>query len=605
MKNIRYHHDYLRERIPTNVMDRMLIKRLLTYLRPYRWWLGLAILFLIFSKGVEAYVPIYIGHVTQYILNSINLNDLEKESRLHTVFQGCGTIIGLLVLSYLLDATNVIIKTRIGQRAILELRTQVYEHILRLPLSYYDHYSVGRLMTRTIHDVDQIDQMFSDSVVPILGNLILFLSIGVGIIFVDWKIGLIVALIMPIVWWLTHQFRYHQRRCYERVRSIVSAMNAFVEEHLMGAMTIRNFGLQNKEKARFDQINEDHCSAYLETIHNFASFIASIDFMQNLSLILAFVVLTSFAPPDTGFQAGTYFTFSLYALMFFRPLADLAERYNALQAAMAAAERVFTILDQKEEPKGGMTSTLEEVSCIVFEDVWFAYEKEHWVLKGLSFKIGKGESIAIVGVTGAGKTSIMNLLLRLYEFQKGSIKINGKDIREYSEDDLRKQFSIVLQDPVIFSGTIAENISLYNPNISKEKIDSVINYVNMRAFVNRFPEGIDHHLSERGKTVSVGEMQLISLARAVAYERCVLILDEATANIDTGTERIIQDALKKILKEKTALVIAHRLSTIKDVTRILVIHEGVVAEMGSHQQLLEAKGIYEKLYRLQFLSQQK
>lgn len=595
----KFKREYLKEKTEGKTLDKVLIKRLLRYLYPFRWLVILAIVLLVLSKAIEAAVPFFLGEVSQRILNGINLNIDQKTILFSSVFKSCLMLMGLLFLSYTFDSINVIVRSWVGQKAIFSLRSQVYHQMIHMPLSYYDHHTVGRLMTRTIHDVDQINQLFAESVVPILGNILLFASIFVSIVIMDWQIAILVIILLPFVWILTNRFRHYQRVCYERVRTVVSAMNTFVQENLMGASTIRSFGLQNQSKEHFEEINEDHCNAYLESIHHFATFIAGIDFLQNLSLILVFMLLVYFAPSNTGFNAGMYFTFSLYALMFFRPLADLAERYNVLQSAMAASERVFAVLDHKAENIHS-GDALREIRTIEFDQVWFAYEKDNWVLRGLSFQVKEGESLAFVGVTGEGKTTIMSLLLRFYEYQEGTIRINGRDIREYSIESIRKQFSVVLQDPVIFSGTISENISLYDPEITTEQMQSVIKDLGMDSLVNHFSDGLQHALEERGKTLSVGETQLISLARAAAHKRSVLILDEATANIDAVTERIIQDALKKILKKQTALVIAHRLSTIKDVTRILVLHHGVVAESGTHHELLAAKGIYEKLYRLQF-----
>jgi len=597
-----YKNTYPQEQAEVKSLDYYLIRRLWSYLYPYRGWIFVTIAFLLFSKGVEAYVPIMIGHVSQQILNNINASLVIKEELLSGIIHGVVIIVVLLIFSYLLDAVNVFLKSWVGSKALYSLRRQVFVHIERMPLKYFEKHTVGRLMTRTIHDIDQINQMFTESVVPLIGNLILFLCMMIGIFFLNWKMGMVMLFILPIVFWLTNRFRIVQRRCYDQIRSIIAAMNTFVQEYLMGSSTIRAFGLQKKEKKRFAEINDDHCDANVESVQNFSFFIASIDFLQNLSLILVFVILVHFSPVDLGFQAGTFFTFSLYALMFFRPLADLAERYNVLQSAMAASERIFYTLDQETEPyKSKPSPALNEINSIDFDNVWFAYEDENWILKGMTCHVKRGESIAIVGMTGAGKSTIMSLLLRFYDYQKGSIKINGIDIREYPLEILRRQFGVVLQDPVIFSGTIADNIRLYHPDLTLDKINQVVDYLNIRSFINRLPGGLSHELTERGKSLSVGEMQLISMARAVAHQRSVLILDEATANIDSGTEKIIQDALKKILHNKTALVIAHRLSTIKDANRILVLHNGVMAESGNHQELLQAKGIYEKLYRLQFL----
>jgi len=595
---MKYRRKYLRERLAARKLDTALFQRLFTYLSPNKNWLILALVLMVLSKGIEAFIPLYIGKLTQQILTSYQLDQLTKQAELTSVIHGILGMFALLLLSCGLEMVNVVLKSWVGQKAIYRLRTSVYAHILRLPQSVFDKTPIGRLMTRTIHDVDQIDKMFTDSIVPLLGNVILFIGIGIGILFIDWRIGLLAGVMLPLTGLLLYIFRTNQRRCYELIRSVVSAMNTFVQEHLTGVAIIRSFGLEKQETKRFEDLNEDHCNSYLESEENFGFFVSGIDFFSSLSLILVFIILVHFSPPASSFQVGTYFTLTLYSMMFFRPLIDLAERYNVLQSAFAASERVFEVLDQPEEDLSPDGPLLEEIETIAFDDVWFAYEKEHWVLKGLNFHVSKGESLAIVGETGSGKTTVLNLLLRLYEFQKGSIKINRRDIREYPVHSLRRQFSVIFQDPVIFSGTIADNIALYDSKITPSTIEEAVDFVDLRPVIERFSDGLQHNLLERGKSLSMGERQLISFARAVAHDRSVLILDEATANIDSATEKIIQEALKRILKRKTAIVIAHRLSTIKDVSRILVLHKGTSVETGSHQELLEAKGFYEKLYRL-------
>lgn len=597
-----YHQTYHKEHTDSAELDFPLIKRLLTYLRPFRVWLIFSILLLLASKSIDAYVPIWIGSITQKILSMGEFSgEAEKNAVLESTLKGCFGIILLLTFSYFFDFLNVFLKSWIGQKTIFKMRTQVFEHIQSMPISFFDHHAVGRLMTRTIHDVDQIDQMFSESIVPIVGNFLLLGFIFLGILWVDWKIALLISLAFPLVWWLTQRFRNQQRICYDMVRAILSALNGFIQEHLMGASTIRLFGLQNKEKQKFEDINDDYRMANIESIHNFSFFFASIEFIHNLVLIAVFALLVIWISPAIGFQAGTFFTFSLYALMIFRPIGDLAERYNVLQSAIAAARRVFHILDQPNEKLDqGKIEFLDDITEIEFDHVSFAYEKENWVLKEVSFKIKAGQTVALVGMTGSGKTTILSLLLRFYQISQGSIKINGRDIRDYSLHALRSKFSVVLQDPVIFSGTITDNISLFDSKMTAEKIENAIDYVNLRSFVDRFPEGIHHTLSERGIGLSAGEMQLISLARAVAHAGEVLVLDEATANIDVGNERAIQSALQKILSHKTALVIAHRLSTVQRADLIIVMHQGKIQESGTHHELIQAKGVYEKLYRLQF-----
>lgn len=593
MSKLNYHLKYPRETLSSSLFDRQLFTRLLRYLTPYKLLIFLSLVILIFSKVIEASIPILIGYLSQEILNQ----QIASELFYSTLLKKSGWIFLLLLISYILECFNVWIRSYVGQGATFSLRKEIYAHIQQLPIKFFDQTPIGKLMTRTIHDLDQIHQMLSESFVPLIGSLFLFVCIFFGVAYINWKVAATILMLSPFVILFTNNFRVEQRRCYDELRSIVSALNSFVQENLMGISIIRTFGLEKQEKRIFEDLNEDHCTAYLKSIQNFSFFISGIDFFQNLTLILAFVVLASFSGGE--FQAGAFFAFSLYALMIFRPLSDLAERYNVIQAAMAGASRVFAVLDERPEPVSNAQLELSEIEDVVFEDVWFAYEKDNYVLKGFSLSLKRGESLALVGTTGSGKTTVINLLLRFYEFQKGSIRINGQDIRNYSLGSLRKGFSMVLQDPVLFSGSIKDNISLFQP-IPEELVKRAVDYVNLRPLISKLPGGLGYQIGARGLVLSAGEMQLISLARAVTYNRCMIILDEATANIDTTTEKLIQDALSKILQEKTALVIAHRLSTIRDVTRIVVLSQGQVVETGTHEELIGQRGVYEKLYRLQF-----
>lgn len=585
------------EQMTKHFYDSALIYRLLKYLHPYRLWLGIALGFLVIAKGIDAAVPIFIGRITNRVLASYS--DPMPSHVFEGILYSCLGVISLIIFSYFFEAITVFIKSKVAQKGLYALRAELFQHIERLPMSFYDHSSIGNLITRTIHDVEQINQMFTEGVVPILSNMLLFLGIFIGIFILDWRVGIVLSIVLPFVVVLTHRFRISQRRCYVKVRSIISAMNAFAQEHLMGISTIRHFGLQERERGKFEKINRDHCVVNIESVHHFSFFIAGIEFLQNVALILSFVVLVALAPAGTGFHAGTFFSFSLYALMFFRPLGDLAERYNMLQSAVAAAERIFNILDEPEEPAFDEGIPLDgDVDTLAFEDVWFAYEKENWVLRGVTFQLHKGESLALVGMSGSGKTSVINLLLRLYDYQKGSIRINGRDIKDYSIASLRRCFSVILQDPVIFSGTIEDNVALYDSQITQKQVEASVDYVNLGALINGLPQKLQHPLQPRGMSLSVGERQLLSLARAIAHHRSVLIFDEATANIDLTSEKRMREALHRILKGRTAIIIAHRLSTIRDCSKILVLHQGRVAEMGRHDELTAAKGIYAKFYRL-------
>ena len=361
-----YLRDYHKEHAAKKSGDSQLLKKILGYLAPYQLQIALCIFLLFVAKGLETLVPALLGELTNEILG--------KKITLPSLYTNIGVVVGMLFLSYLFDGSNIILKTIVGQKAILRLRQDVYGHLLHLPLKYHDKNTVGRLMTRTIHDVDQIDQMFSESVIPILGNIFLFFTIVSMVLYLQWKIGVMFLLVVPIVLWFTNRFRIHQRQCYEMIRSIVSSLNGFIQENLMGASTVRNFGLQKRQKAVFDEINEDYCTAYVESIHNFSFFIAGIDFLQGLALIFAFGVISISMPENTPFNAGMFLTFTLYMLMFFRPLADIAERYNTLQSAVAAGERVFELLETPAEPVLSNPMPLTDNETIEFKNVWFAYK---------------------------------------------------------------------------------------------------------------------------------------------------------------------------------------------------------------------------------------
>ncbi|MCE2983214.1 MAG: hypothetical protein LW832_06575, partial [Parachlamydia sp.] len=400
---------YVEEKLKKHTLEWKVIRRLMTYFYPYRGWTLAALLLLIFSKGLEAWVPVQIGHLTQTILFSLNGRQAGGEALFFHVMEKGLIILGWIFASYAFDTGNIYIKNYVGQRALLTLRNDVYRHLLKLPVSYFDRQPVGRLMTRTIHDVDQINQLFAESLIPIIGSTFLFFSILIAVFMINWKIGLVVLGIMPLAWGITRHFRTCQRLAYQSLRSILSAMNVFMQEHLMGIGIIRSFNLQEQQQQTFNTLNRDYYKANMETIHHFALFFAGIEWIQNVSLVVIFVILVQFPNPGQGFDAGTFFTMSLYGLMVFRPLADLAERYNVLQSAMAAAEKIFEVLDTSIEEEGAQPGAeLNSIDSIEFQDVWFAYEEEHYVLKGLSFKVNKGESIALVGMTGSGKTTILN-----------------------------------------------------------------------------------------------------------------------------------------------------------------------------------------------------
>lgn len=553
--------------------------RLFSYLSPHRTVLFLGAILLVSAKGLEAAIPYLLGKLTNTLL-SVTEGGNPKEI-LSWILPKLGELFLILLGISTIEIGIIKIKNRIGKKALMELRREVYQKIISLPISYFNKERTGKVMTRVVHDVDQLHQMFAESAIPLIGGLCLFFFSFCSLFLFDARLGAIMCVLFIPLSILINHFRINQRRCYGIVRECLAKMNGFVQEHLLGMSTIRSFGLEAQEKKKFDQHNDAFRSANLETIHYFSLFFAGIDWLQNLALIAVFVLL--FQSPH--FNGGTFFAFSLYLLLIFRPLADLTERYNVLQAAAASAERLFTLLDLPPEKDEG-SAKLDQIHSVRFQDVWFAYNDEEWILKGCTFSLLEKSSTALVGQTGAGKSTLFNLLLGFYHPQKGEIFINEQPLSNYSLKELRKQISVILQDPEIFSGTIQENITLFSEDaILLDKPHPILQKHTI--------------LKERGRSLSAGEKQLLSIERAIYHNRSLLLLDEATANIDQKTEQEIQTSLSNLLTHQAALIIAHRLSTIKHVDRIIVLDQGVVAEEGNHDTLIKKDGIYKKLYLLQ------
>lgn len=561
-------------------LDLKLFKRLFVYLRPYKIQIIIAIVLILFARLIDALVPLWVGSLAQTILTG----DVNQKP----VIQNGLILVALLILGYLFDLIDTLLKSWIGSRAMKKLRVDVYNHIQRLPTFEFDKEPVGKLMTRVMNDVDQINQMFSESLVPLIGNLFLFFMILGAMFYLDYRIALIIMVILPLVLTLTNYFRNIQRTSFDRIRKEMSRMNSFIQEHLAGVMVIRHFHLESQEKAKFDEINADLSAEYLKTNNNFSLYISGNDFLQSSALIGAYFILALQGP----FDAGIFFSFTLYIMMIFRPLGELAERYNTLQSAFAASDRIFEMMDREVERSSGLS--IHEVETVEFKNVSFYYREGEWILKDFNFKVDKGESVALVGQTGSGKTTVISLILRFYPIQNGEILINGRPHTEYNLKELRQCFGVILQDPVLFSGTVRENVTLFNANIPDKEIIKALEYVGLPASF------IDKDILERGKSLSSGEMQLLSLARVHCLQGKFLLLDEATANIDPITEKKIQETIDKILKGRGAIVVAHRLTTIRDSKIISVMSKGQVIEKGSHDDLIAKKGVYEKLYRLQF-----
>jgi len=493
----------------------------------------------------------------------------------------------------------------VGQKAMFDLRRQLMGHLQRLDLTYYDHNPVGRLVTRITSDVDALNELFSSGLLMILGDL-LMLSFVLAAMFKlsPGMTGLLLA-VMPLVILVTVQFRRAVQSSYRRIRVAIARINSYLQEHINGISVLQLFNREAKSRDEFERINRDHMEAFKDAITAYGWFYPVIEFFAMLALALL-LAYGGFRIRSGALTLGVLVAFFQYGQRFFRPIQDLSEKYNILQAAMAAAERVFKVIDTEPGIQAPALPTPFPAgpSAIEFDGVWFAYKDEDWVLRDVSFTIEPGETIAVVGHTGAGKTTLTSLLLRFYEIQRGAIRIGGIDIREFDLEALRRNFGVVLQDPHLFTGTIASNIRLGTAGISDEHLAESAERVNLLDFVRGLPDGFEQPVRERGSGFSTGQKQLISFARALAHNPRYLILDEATSSVDTETEFRIREALGRLVEGRTSIVIAHRLSTIQRADRILVMHKGKLRELGTHQELLAMRGIYWKLYQLQYKDQE-
>ena len=522
---------------------------------------------------------------------------------------------GLLIISILL-LTSLIIQSAIqyfltyytqylGQKTIFDLRMQIFRHIQNLALKFFDKTPIGRLVTRATNDVESLNELFSSGIVMVFSDVFIIIWILAFMFLMDMPLTLVTLSVLPVLIYGTFLFRRKVRDSYRDVRFHLARLNSYMQEHITGMNVVQIFNKQKDELKRFSSINSDYREVNIKSIFYYAIFYPGVEFLSSIAVGLIIWYGGGEIMQNT-LTLGVLFAFIQYTEMFFRPIRDLSEKYNIMQTAMASSERIFKLLDNKtfvtnpDNPK-----KLENVKGeIEFKNVWFAYNDEDYILKDISFKINPGETVAIVGATGAGKTSIINILSRFYDINKGSILIDGIDIREVDKRELRKNIAMVLQDVFLFSGTITSNISMNNQSIPSDKIIEAARTVGAEKFIANLPNKFDEAVKERGATLSVGQKQLISFARALAYNPQILILDEATSSVDTETEMLIQEAIHKLLVERTAIVIAHRLSTIQNADNIIVLHKGEIRETGTHQELLAKRGIYFKLYQLQFKDQE-
>ncbi len=601
----------MEEEVLGKAYDSRLMRRLLGYMRPYRPLVAVSVVFLLGQSLLQVLGPLLTKTaVDRYLEHRPNLQPTFLDSLLPSdPWAGLARIgllyLGVLVGTLVCEFVQTYLMQYTGQLAMFDLRRQLMEHLQKLDLAFYDRNPVGRLVTRVTTDVDVLNDLFASGLVTILGD-VLVLSFIVAIMFrLSPALTGIMLAAMPVVIVATLVFRRTVIGSYRRIRVAIARINAYLQEHITGIVVLQLFNREERSSGEFEQINRQHMDAYKDAITAYGWFYPLVEFISMLALagILSY---GGWRIQRGGLTLGIVVAFLQYGLRFFRPIQDLSEKYNILQSAMASSERIFKLLDTTATvlPPAVPRPAPGALGRIEFDHVWFAYKDEDWVLCDVSFAVEPGETIAVVGHTGAGKTTLTSLLLRFYDVQRGSIRVGGVDIRELDPQELRRQFGVVLQDPYLFTGTLEENIRLGTESIRREEVEAAAEQVNLLDFIRTLPEGFSQAIRERGTGLSTGQKQLISFARALAHNPRYLILDEATSSVDTETEFRVREALGRMVEGRTSIVIAHRLSTIQRADRILVMHKGRLRESGTHQELLAHRGIYWKLYQLQYKDQE-
>ena len=577
--------------------DASLLRRLLGYLRPYRWWTLGAVL-LLMSQSVLALIG---PRLTQHALDvAVPHHDLGLLGLL------TGLYLATLVVDFVVEYGATLLTSYIGQRVMYDLRMQIFGHLQRLSIGYFDRNPVGRLMTRVTSDVETLNELFSSGVVTIFGDVFTLVAIMGMMLAIDVRLALVTFAVIPLVWLTARIFRRRVRQAFGDIRVRLARLNAFLQERLSGMRVVQLFGREEDTARRFGVLNQDHLEAHLRSITVYAVFFPAVEVLTAVAMALL-LWYGGLRVLDSTLTIGVLAAFIQYTRRFFQPLQDLSEKFNLLQSAMASSERIFALLDEPvtvREPEAPVPLPQPVRGAVRFENVWFRYSPTGpWVLRDVSFSASPGQTIALVGHTGAGKTTIVSLLLRFYDPERGRITVDGVDIRQLSSADLRSIIGFVQQDLFLFTGDIQHNLTLDAP-ISPEAAREAAGRVGADRFIERLPSGYHHELGERGRSLSVGERQLLSFARALALDPSILVLDEATSSVDAEAEAQIQRAIAELMAGRTSLVVAHRLSTILHADEILVLHYGEIRERGSHRELLAQRGLYERLYQLQLRGQE-
>jgi ATP-binding cassette, subfamily B, multidrug efflux pump len=634
------------EEVLGKAYDGRLMRRLLTYLRPYSWQVAVALISIIFKAGLDVLGP-YLTKtaVDKYLTPAGPHNSMLSRWLSSTPLVGIAQIsaiyLGTLVLSFFLEFLQTYFMQWTGQMVMFDMRRQIFSHLQRMHIGFYDKNPVGRLVTRVTTDVDAVNEMFTAGVVSIFEDVFVLVGIVAIMVMMNWKLALITFSVLPIIFWATMIFRVKVRDSYRRIRTAIARINSYLQEAVSGMLVLQLFNREKRAFKQFSDINASHMVAFKDAIMAYAVYYPVVEVLS-ASAVAAVIWFGGGLVLKSITTVGVLVAFIQYAQRFFRPIQDLSDKYNILQSAMASSERIFKLLDTPVDiTSPAVTKRPTGPGRIEFNHVWFAYGTRSaapdskgkkdvgsssagttqggsssgdsssgdgsgldWILRDVSFAIEPGETVAIVGHTGAGKTTLISLLLRFYDVQKGAVRIDGVDVKEMDLNDLRRRFGVVLQDPFLFTGTIGGNIRLGTSSIADELVERAAEEVNLGDFIRTLPNGFEEEVRERGSTLSTGQKQLISFARALAHNPQILILDEATSSVDTETEFKVRDALSRMVAGRTSLVIAHRLSTVQNADKIIVMHKGKVREMGTHQQLLAERGIYYKLYQLQYKDQE-
>ncbi len=573
-------------------IDSKLLKRLLSYFKPYKWYIVFATLLTIIISALMAVRP---------RLNQIAIDDKILKDDIPGLQVIVLILLATLILQGIIQYVMTYLTSWIGQKIIFDLRKKIFDHVINLNLKFFDKNPIGRLVTRVTNDVEVLYEVFSSGIVTAFGDVFMIIWILFFMFTLDVNLSLVTLAVLPLLIYATSVFRRKVRSSYRKIRVLLARLNAYIQERISGISIVQLFVKEKRTTDEFEVINRKHTEENKNNIFYYALFFPVIELLGAAAAGL--IIWYGGGQVIQGMiQVGVLISFIQFTEMFFRPLRALSEKYNILQSAMASSERIFHLLDTKtliNDPQEPLT--IDNVKGrIDFKNVWFAYNHDDYVLRNVSFKIKEGEKVAFVGATGAGKSTIINLLSRFYDVSEGEIMLDGIDIRKFNQKDLRKNIAIVLQDVFLFSGDIKSNIDLGNTSISSDTLNSSVKNVGLNDFIESLPDKLYHKVNERGSTLSVGQKQLISFARALSFNPKILILDEATSSVDTNTELLIQNAIKKLIEGRTSIIIAHRLSTIQNCDKIIVMHKGELREMGTHQELLEKNGLYYKLYQLQY-----